>query len=306
MAAGDIMVQVVDGTRHLIAHPSNLFIRLIAADGHTIHAGYHNQASVRFENVPIHHNSDDYYTVHAAMDGCPLVGFRPVIPEEGVLKLVSLLLLPIHSAYNFTGASWDHVKTRPPLHAILAEGLSEDEAAARYERLARDDKPELAGLLNITTAMQQILLPIGTPLDYVKGIIWDNTLARDRFFAWADPILLQQVRIACGQGLFAKADCTLHLGATCSYKQAQFGEANVQLTFHENDTHRVGGIDCVKLEPDIDYYKDLGAHLILEVLPTAFERGHLTDPNVVYALRWMAGRQAGRPEFDPLYTIEPA
>jgi hypothetical protein len=80
-----------------------------------------------------------------------------------------------------------------------------------------------------------------------------------------------------------------------------FGEANVQLTFHEQDTLIVDGVNCVKIEPDIDYYKDIAAHLLLEVAVNAF--GSLTDPRTAYALRWMAGQRAGIPEFDPLYTI---
>ena len=85
---------------------------------------------------------------------------------------------------------------------------------------------------------------------------------------------------------------SLHPGATSSYKQVQFGEANVQLTFHENDPRVViDGKTCVLVEPDIDYYKDPGAHLLLEVLPNVFSG--LTDPRVqVYMLRWIAGRCA--------------
>ena len=63
-------------------------------------------------------------------------------------------------------------------------------------------------------------------------------------------------------------------------------------------------VNCVKIEPDIDYFRDPAAHLLLEVAVNAF--GSLTDPRTVYALRWMAGQRAGIPEFDPLYTIEKA
>jgi dihydrofolate reductase len=49
------------------------------------------------------------------------------------------------------------------------------------------------------------------------------------------------------------------------------------------------------VEPDIDYYKDLGAHAIYEVVPNAITHS-LTDPTDVYVLRWMAGHQAGVPE----------
>lgn len=128
--------------------------------------------------------------------------------------------------------------------------------------------------------------------------------AQDRFYAWADSALVDQVRRAARQGEFAPEanPGSFHAGATSSYKQIQFGEANVQLTFHENDTRTLDGVACVAVEPDIDYYKDVGAHALLEVLPN-FITGGLTDPKVVYALRWIAGRHAGVPDFDPPYTI---
>jgi hypothetical protein len=44
--------------------------------------------------------------------------------------------------------------------------------------------------------------------------------------------------------------------------------------------------------------EDLLAHGLLEVLP-----GSTTDPLQVYILRWIAGRHAGVPEFDPPYTV---
>jgi hypothetical protein len=59
-----------------------------------------------------------------------------------------------------------------------------------------------------------------------------------------------------------------HPDATSSFKQIQFGEANVQLTFHEKDTKTIGGVDCIKVAPDIDYYRGLAAHALLEVIPT--------------------------------------
>jgi hypothetical protein len=54
----------------------------------------------------------------------------------------------------------------------------------------------------------------------------------------------------------------------------------------------------------------IGAHALLEVIPNAFEKltgqTGLTDPKLVYVLRWIASRHAGVPNFDPLYTIVPA
>ena len=65
---------------------------------------------------------------------------------------------------------------------------------------------------------------------------------------------------------------------------------------------QIGGINCVKIEPDIDYYKDLAAHFLLEVAVNALTHS-LTDPKQVYVLRWIAGRHAGVPEFNPPYVI---
>jgi hypothetical protein len=48
-------------------------------------------------------------------------------------------------------------------------------------------------------------------------------------------------------------------------------------------------------------YKDLIAHALLEAIPNGFSGG-LTNPEVVYVLRWIVGRRAGV-EFDPPYTI---
>ena len=97
-----------------------------------------------------------------------------------------------------------------------------------------------------------------------------------------------------------------HPGATLSYKQTLFDVTNVQLTFHQGNAKTLQGpdgspVDCIVIEPDIDYFKDLLAHFFLEVVPNKFTGG-LTDPRAVYILRWMAGKQAGS-DFNPLYTM---
>jgi hypothetical protein len=153
--------------------------------------------------------------------------------------------------------------------------------------------------------MQQISLPQGSPLDYFKEFDLP-ALAPDRIFGYADAKLVDQVKLAAQQGEFETepaVDLSLHGDATSSFKQRQFGEANVQLTFHERNTKNIGGVNCVYVEPDIDYYKDPGAHFLLEVIPNALT-GAVSDPRTVYVLRWIAGQHAGVPNFDPLYTIE--
>jgi hypothetical protein len=149
--------------------------------------------------------------------------------------------------------------------------------------------------------MKAIQLPSKTPLDYFKEILWDESFAEDRFFGYADKSLVDQVRRAAMDGEFAPEPSPglFHPDATSSFKQIQFGEANVQLTFHEKDTHTIDGVECIKVEPDIDYYQDLAAHTLLEVIPNAVTHG-LTDPKKVYVLRWIAENMQASPSSLPL------
>jgi len=94
-----------------------------------------------------------------------------------------------------------------------------------------DARPlSLAALLNISTAMKEIHLPEGNPLDYLRELKRDDSLAQDRFFAYCDPKLMEQVRTAAAQKLFVPETGSnfFHPGAAASWKQVQFGEANVQ------------------------------------------------------------------------------
>jgi len=193
----------------------------------------------------------------------------------------------------------------PRFAALLAHGAADNNAAQdRYSQLMENQPASLASFFNLATAMSAINLPVGTPLDYIKEVIWDNPFTPDRFLGWADPKIIEQVKLATLQGEFApEADPWLFQpGATSSWKQIQFGEANVQLTFHEGQTKQIDGINCVMIEPDIDYYKDLGAHFLLEVVVNAVSHT-LTDPKQIYVLRWIAGRHARVPEFNPPYTL---
>ena len=67
-------------------------------------------------------------------------------------------------------------------------------------------------------------------------------------------------------------------------------------------TFLLGGDTCVRVESDVDYFRDIGAHAILEVLVNHVTHS-ITDPVQVYMLRWIAGKEAGLPEFDPLYRL---
>ncbi len=213
------------------------------------------------------------------------------------------MLIPDKPGFSFVDARWDPARV---LYPFLGSDVDNATGAARYDNLLDQTPKSLACLLNISEAMSQIALSQGTPLDYIKQLRWDAPYApaQDRFYAWCDSRLIDQVKNAAAAGEFAVENNPglFHPGATSSWKQIQFGEANVQLTFHENDTMIIGGVDCVMVEPDIDYYQDLAAHALLEVIANALTHS-LTDPTEVYVLRWIAGRTAGIPEFAPIYTI---
>ena len=311
VAVGRAMVNMFDGTRALYSDSASLLVSVIDGNQHVLSRAFHDQPSVLFTDLPISNNFADDYSILASADGYKDAGFFPVKMATNVLQTVNLMLLPDSNEFNFAGATWSILGAkRPDVQALLAADLKDQAAAeARYNDLKDFNSGQtLACLLNILTAMQQMNLPHGTPITYLKSVIWDrtggNAMAQDRFFGWVDPAIIDELNIAKQQGIVTDAPFQLHKGATRSYKQIQFGEANVQLTFHENDQNVVGGVNCVKIEPDIDYFRDAAAHLLLEVAVNAL--GSLTDPRTVYALRWMAGQRAGIPEFDPLYTIENA
>jgi hypothetical protein len=299
-----LQVNIFDGTRQTIPPATKILFTI--KDGNQNRLIWDSYASGTTFKVPFYDNLGDNYTVVAFTDGYEQAGFTPVKCSPQVPQRLDLMLLKKSSGFNFAAAQWDALASGSPLlHGILAQGAASDPAARdRYTQLMEDRPAVLACLLNITTAMQTIQLPVGNPLQYFKELIWDNTMAQDRFYGYADPELYDQVKLAATHGEFSREPGfdLFHAGATDSYKQIQFGEANVQLTFHANDTKMIDGVQCIKMEPDIDYYKDLLAHALLEVVVNGIS-GSLTNPRQVYVLRWIAGRHAGVPEFNPPYVI---
>jgi hypothetical protein len=308
---GRATVNVFDGTRNPYSDHAQTLITVRDGNQKTQSREFHKVSSVLFTGLPLFNNFGDDYTFLAAADGYKDAGYFPVRLAQNIETTVDLMLLPKSNAFNFDRARWKNLgAVRAVFQSLFANGSATPDAASeRYSDL--EERGEiLACLLNITTALQQIHLPEKTALDYFKRIVWDQTgapsMARDRFFAWVDTGLIQQLKQAAQQKpkTFETAPPDLHPGGTLSYKQIQFGEANVQLTFHEGERLVVDGVNCVLVELDMDYFKDPAAHFLLEVAVNAF--GSVTDPRAVYALRWIAGRRAGNPEFDPLYTIQKA
>lgn len=303
---GNLMVNVFDGTRQPIAEGVQLLVRVRDGNQNELVSDFYKKPNILFNGLPFYDNFGDNYTVVVSSDGYVQAGLTPIKIAPNTTQSIDLMLLPEAGSFNFRDALWPALQQKHPgFAALLAKGAADDAAAqARYTGLMEGHPASLASFFNLVTAMRDIDLPVGTPLDYIKEVVWDDTFAQDRFFGYADRKLIDQIRLAAQHKEFAPepGSWLFHKGATSSWKQIQFGEANVQLTFHEGDMRTIDGVDCVKTEPDMDYYKDPGAHFLLEVIVNSVSHT-LTDPKQVYVLRWIAGRHAGVPGFNPPFTI---
>jgi hypothetical protein len=285
------LLTVRDGNQQTLDLPDNAFV---------------SESQIAISQLPFFNNFRDSYAVVASARGYQQAGFFPVTVNPEHPTVVDIMLLKKDATFQFLNATWDRLKQKYSSYAaLLGAGAADDASAAdRYGQLMENRPKVLACYFNLVTAMSQLQLPSKTPLDYIRELDWDD-MQQDRFFAWADPALVDQVIQAAAHGQFSPEVGTalFHPGATRSWKQIQFGEANVQLTFHEAETKAIGGVNCVKVEPDIDYFRDPLAHALLEVTTNKLTHS-LTDPRQVYVLRWIAGRHAGVPEFEPPYTLE--
>jgi hypothetical protein len=300
-----LRLRIFDGSRELFAASAEFLITITDGNKNQQVRQFYTENDITFE-LPFFDNFGDLYTVVVWAKGYQQAGYTPVKLSNTYTRTLDIMLISETPGFSFVNARFPAASAAYP---FLAAGADNATGEARYDKLVEEQKP-LACLLNLAEAMSQMQLTQGTPLTYIKEVIWDgtnvpgaNAPAQDRFFAWCDPELINQIKSA-PPGQFAEElnPGLLHPGATSSWKQIEFGEANVQLTFHENNTQVINDVNCVMVEPDIDYYRDLLAHTILEVIPNALDNS-LTDPAQVYVLRWIAGQTAGIPEFAPLYTI---
>ena len=301
MADGRIFLQLADGARKPLNR--EVLLRVLDGDKQEWLADFVDGPVIDIK-VPTFDNNRDLYTVLASVDGYVQAGFFPVKVAANTLRPVFLMLLPKKGKPKFANATWNKIKQERPgvVDLFKADASSETAAKKRYSDLLKQAPNTAVGLWNIITALGQIHLSAGTALSYMRELNWDASMQQDRLFGLADLDLLNQIKIATAQGVFAPevGPGLFHPGATSSFKQLQFGEANIQLTFHEKADAPEG---LLSVEVDMDYFRDQAAHTIVEVVPNLFTQG-LTDPKRIYVLRWIAGRQAGVPDFDPPYTIE--
>lgn len=294
-----ITINVFDGARQPMGPETDLFIRIRDGVQKEIHAKQHRGPSVTFR-VPFNNNFQDLYTVLVSADGYRQAGFTPVAVNPDVPQSIDLMLIP--RRFKFRIDPWDELP-QAMRTLMSAGGSGPDDGEASFREFRKNQPVALATMLNILTAMGSALLAHGTPFDYVTEILWDE-VADDRFHAFADARLLDELEVAVSLGVFERSpgSSVFHPGATRSFKQVEFGEANVQLTFHENETATINGVACVKLEPDIDYFRSKVSHTLLEVLPNTLTGGK-TDAATAYVLRWIAGQLPGSPPFSPPFRI---
>ena len=332
----NIILNAYDGTRRLF--PNTIKWSAQTLDGQAPSDGRQTlqfpnlQGASQVLSVPFFDNLFDQYTVIANIPEYGDSAWYPVPVSANTPVRLDLIFLAEGATPRFGQATWEKLgQSRPDIANIVRRGCKDAiDAGSKYSQVSELRPEALACFLNIATALGQMRLPSNKwALDYYWNISWppgdstdaswvaalDSVFHQDRFFCYVDQAILQDVRNGKGHGFSQEADPQAwgHGDATESYKQTQFDVANVQLTFHGNDTCTLpddGGqpVKCVKIEPDIDYYKDVAAHGLLEVIPNWIDKKlgktGLTDPRVVYALRWMATRREGLPEFDPLYTVE--
>jgi hypothetical protein len=311
---GAIRLKIVDGRRRALPANRDSLLRILDGRKQQILAPWVKGSSVAVTDLPYHDNLDDRYTVFVHSKGYTDGAVFPVQLKERATVDANVMLLPEDGEFHFRKFP-DLKNVDPKLTQLLTNGTSN--AAQRYSDTLEAKPRELGALLTIATAIRDISLADSTsPLSFYWEVIWD-LLAPDRFWAWVEVGLADKIqKLAELDAFAAEADPGhWHPGiggrispSTRSWKQTRFDVTNVQLSFHEDDRAERKDpngrkVQCVIVEPDIDYYKDLLAHGLLEVLPNRLTKGK-TDPRMVYQLRWMAALQEGLPAFDPPCTIE--
>lgn len=315
--AGSIRINIVDGARQPVPDDLQTLVRVLDGNKREVRNLWGKGSTIVVIGLPFHDSPVDMYTVIVHASSYDDGAIYPVPLQQGRLLDVYVMLQPTDASFHFVPI--ETVQANAPLYQLLANGATGD-PTVRY-RDTLEAQPMLMGaLLVLGTAIGDIPLDdlgnrLSNPLGYYWEVMWDE-LRQDRFFAWVDARLADRIASLGRLGSFAveKDPAQWHpaipgkmQAATRSWKQTRFDVANVQLTFHELDKRRIikpdaGSVDCVIVEPDIDYYKDLAAHGLFEVLPNLLTGGK-TDPRVVYTMRWIATKLEGLPDFNPPVTL---
>jgi hypothetical protein len=234
---------------------------------------------------------------------------------EGVSSL-NIMLVPLNGDFDFRSSHWQSIRGhRSQLHALMVGHESDSIVAARWEALIERQPMRAAAFLIISNALSEPARSEGNLLQYYKEVVWDSSMAQDRFFAYAayrPLVAAMEARVAHGTWDVDRHFKSLHKGlaelpdseATSSYKETDLRWANVQVTLHEHNHEVIDGVDCVLVETDMDYYKNPIMHDGLEVGLNMIT-GSKTDPRKVFFLRSLAEQFAGWPQFSPPVGLVP-
>jgi len=241
------------------------------------------------------------FTIRASAPGFKSSKLEHIrVAESGTT--VYLMLVAKHARLDMSDVTFEKLpQTDPELYErIICQSLAPNACQAFYEDLLRHRRDKLAALIDIAEALQGIKIGGRTAFSYYQAVDFDNSLARDRFFGYIDKAVVTQLKAATAAGpcgiqngdtCFTRQKFfrLLHHNATSSFKEIDLDRANVQITFDEKDIRTINGVECVKVETDIDYYRGF-AHVFKEVLPNLLLH-RKSDPKQVFYLRWMATRQ---------------
>ena len=227
-----LRVRIFDGSRQLFAAPAKFLVTI--TDGHQTQQfrDYIETPDTTF-SVPFFDNLGDNYTVLVWAEGFQQAGFTPVKLSNSYTRVLDLMLIRKDPGFSFVNARFPEANAAYP---FIGAGLDNPTGEANYDKLVEEEKP-LACLLNICEAMSQIALPHQTPLNYMKQLIWGGDLApaQDRFFAWCDPELIQQIQTANGFDLMREN------GAFCVWRPADW---NLLISFMQANGFRTADEDA--------------------------------------------------------------
>lgn len=305
MASNTLVVELYDGTGAPLPDAHQVLLMVTDGNQKQIVRQYFQGGRIELKGLPFYDNFGDNYTVIASVDGYKQSGYTALKLSPEAPVTVALMMVPKEAAFNFSGLNWEATKRKIP---FFLEGLGEQEqeAQVRYSELMESNSSKsFACMLNLVTAMETIDLGGRSPNSFIQQIRWDQKApAQDRFFAYCERGLIDAVSVAADRGKFdPEHGCGLmHPGASLSWKQNEYPTANVQLTFHTEPGDCLADKDWVTVEVDIDYYKDLATHAILEVARNKLT-GSLTEPADVFVFRWVEQRRLQKPDFNPGYTL---
>ena len=234
-----IRLMIYDGARQAFSEKHDVLLRV--HNGQTTNSvtkTLNMQAAdegVVLLDVDFFDNFADNYTVVVSADDYRDAGFFPVKVSPKVLADVNLMLVPKDP--NFAFDPWDVLVASHPKIALLSLTPAAASAKENFAASVEGHLKETACLLNLATAMAQIFLANGTPLDYFRSIEW-ATLAQDRFFGYAIPDLVSEVKAAAAKKLFVPEidPSFFHGDATSSFKEIRFGEAAANQVAIESST----------------------------------------------------------------------